>query len=135
MRRLMAIVFGIGILCASAFLYAATSDKGDKVLSASGAAPAARVTRMRAAGVVTEITDKALKIERKVKDTAETMEFVLDKPLFKIKVGDKVRVSYTTGEDKNVATKVVADVPQTPIKKAKDPEVKTVPALKAPAGK
>jgi autonomous glycyl radical cofactor GrcA len=90
---------------------------------------------MRAAGIVIEITDTALKIERKVKDKVETMEFTLEKPLVKIKAGDKVRVSYITREDLNVATRVEADVPQTAIKKAKNPEVKTAPAVTAPAGK
>ena len=133
MRRLMAIVLVIGSFCASAFLYAATSDRAEKAV-APGAA-AVRVTKMRAAGIVIEITAVTLKIERKVKDKAETMEFVLEKPLVKIKAGDKVRVSYITREDKNVATRVEADVPQTAIKKAKKPEVKTAPAVKMPAGK
>ncbi len=135
MRRLMAIVLIIGSIGASAFLYAATSDKAEKALSAPGAAPAVRVTGMRAAGIVTEITDTALKIERKVKDKVETMDFTLEKPLVKIKVGDKVRVSYITREDLNVATRVVADVPQTAIKKTKNPEVNPAPSVKAPAGK
>jgi len=55
--------------------------------------------------------------------------------LVNIKAGDKVRVSYITREDQNVATVVVADVPQTAIKKAKNPEVKPAPAVKAPANK
>lgn len=130
----MAIVLMVGIFCASAFLYAATSDRAEKALTAPGAA-AVRVTKMRAAGIVMEITDVTLKIERKVKDKAETMEFVLEKPLVKIKAGDKVRVSYITREDQNVATKVEADVPRTARKKAKNPEVKTAPAVTAPAVK
>ena len=133
MRRLMAIFLVIGIFCASAFLYAATLDQAGKAVSAPGSA--VRVTRMRAAGVVREMTDTALKIERKVKETVETMEFSLEKPLLKIKVGDKVRVSYITGEDKNVAVRVELDIPQTATKKAKNPEVKTAPAIKAPTGK
>jgi hypothetical protein len=131
----MAIVLIIGSIGASAFLYAAISDKAEKAMSAPGAAVAVRVTKMRAAGIVIEVTDVTLKIERKVKDKAETMEFALEKPSVNIKAGDKVRVSYITREDKNVATKVVADVPQTAIKKAKNPEVKPAPAGKAPAGK
>lgn len=135
MRRLMAIVLIIGSIGASAFLYAATSDKAENVVSAPGAPVVVRVTKMRAAGIVIEFTNVTLKIERKVKDKAETMEFVLEKPLVNIKAGDKVRVSYITREDQNVATVVVADVPQTAIKKAKNPEVKPAPAVKAPAGK
>ena len=135
MRRLMSIVLIIGIFCASAFLYAATSDRAEKASSAPGAPASVRVTKMRAAGKVIEITDVALKIERKVRDKVETMDFALETPLIKIKAGDKVRVSYITREDKNVATKVVADVPQTAIKKAKNPELKATPAVKPPAGK
>jgi hypothetical protein len=131
----MAIVLVIGIFCASAFLYAATSDKAEKAVSAPGSAAAVRVTKMRAAGLVIEVTDTALKIERKVKDKVEAMNFTLEKPLVKIKVGDKVRVSYITREDQNVATRVEADVPQTTIKKATNPEIKPAPAVKAPAGK
>jgi len=135
MRRLLAIIFVIGSLCASAFLYAATSDKTEKALPSPGAAAAARVTRMRAAGIVIEVTDRTLKIERKVKDKVETMDFALERPLVKIKAGDKVRVSYITREDQNVATRVEANLPQAVIKKAKSPDVKTAPAIKAPAGK
>ena len=135
MRRLMAMIFVMGTFCASAFLYAATSDKAEKTVSMPGAAAAVRVTKMRAAGLVIEVTDTALKIERKVKDKVEAMDFTLEKPLVKIKAGDKVRVSYITREDQNVATRVEADVPQTAIKKAKSPEVKAAPAIKAPAGK
>ena len=130
MRRLVTIFFIVGIFCASAFLYAAPSEKAEKALSAPGTTAAVRVTKMRAAGMVTEITDLTLKIERKVKDKAETMEFDLEKPLVNFKVGDKVRVSYVTREDKNVATKVVADIPQSAVKKAKSPEVKAVPGAK-----
>jgi hypothetical protein len=131
----MAIVLIIGSFGASAFLYAATSDKAEKTVSAPATAAVVRVTKMRAAGVVIEVTDVALKIERKVKDKAETMEFVLEKPVVNIKPGDKVRVSYITREDQNVATIVVADVPQTAIKKTKNQEVKPAPAVKPAAGK
>ena len=65
-----------------------------------------RITRMKAAGTVTEITDVTLKIERTVKDKMESMEFVLDKPIVKIMVGDKVLVSYVAKEGKNIATRV-----------------------------
>jgi hypothetical protein len=70
----------------------------------------ARVTRMKAAGTVTEISDTVLKIERTVKEKMEGMEFILDKPVAKIAVGDKVQVSYILKADKNVATKVTKTV-------------------------
>jgi hypothetical protein len=130
----MAIIIVIGIFCASAFLYAATAERAEKSLSAPGSAAAVRVTGMRAAGIVIEITDTTLKIERKVKDTVEAMEFALEKPWIKIKAGDKVRVSYITRGDQNVATKVVADLPPPATKRAINPEVKASPSVKAPTG-
>ena len=136
MRRLMALVISLGIFCASAFSSAAiTSGKVEKQSSAPGAAASVRITKMRAAGLVIEISDRALKIERKVKDKVENMEFALEKPLVKIKVGDKVRVSYTTKADQNIATKVMADIPQKVTKKPKTPEGKVVPAGLTPARK
>ena len=99
----------------------------DEIRQATGKKSTFKATRMRAAGVVTEISATILKIERKVKDKAETMEFALEKPLEKIKVGDKVRVSYiTTAENQNLATRVTANIPQKFIKKPKV-EGKTTP--------
>src|SRR3989304_9452301 len=104
MRRLMAVALGVSFFYVSAFLYSDTAMSADKAPAVTKAAPAVRVTRMRAAGIVTEISDTTLKIERKVKDKAETMEFALEKPLVKIRVTDKVKVSYITKEDRNIAT-------------------------------
>ena len=136
MRRLMIAALGIGFFCASPFLYSGflysdTAMSADKAPAVTKAAPAVRVTRMRAAGVVTEISDTTLKIERKVKDKVETMEFALEKPVAKIKAGDKVKVSYITKDDKNVAARVSADVSQKVVKKVKKPEEK---AAKGGAG-
>ncbi len=133
MRRLV-LFLGICFFCASANLYAAVLDQGAKVPSIPSG-NAVKVTKMRAAGVVMEISDTALKIERKIKDKAETMEFVLEKALNKIKVGNKVRVSYITREGKNVATKVTADVPNKAINKENRPATKAVPAISVPANK
>lgn len=132
MRRLMAIALGVGFFCASAFLYAATAVSIPK---ATKAAPVVRVTKMRAAGVVTEISDTALKIERKVKDKVETMEFALEKPAAKIKVGDKVKVSYETKDNKNVAARVTEDIPQKVVNKEKKAEKKAVKSGAVPAAK
>ena len=130
MRRLMAIALGVGFFCASAFSYAATTVNIPKAKKA-----VVRVTKMRAAGVVTEISDTALKIERKVKDKVETMEFVLEKPAAKIKVGDKVKVSYKTKDNKNVAAKVTEDIPRKVVKKRKKAGNKAVKGGAAPAAK
>jgi len=66
--------------------------------------PPPRETRMRATGVVKDMTAETLKIERTV--TSELMEFSLEKALDKIETGDKVTISYIRKEDKNIATRV-----------------------------
>lgn len=65
-----------------------------------------RETRMRATGKVIEISPEAIKIERNVKGTVETMDFPLVKPLDKIKVGDEVGVSYITKDNQNIAKRI-----------------------------
>ncbi len=135
MKRSMAVVLGIGFFCASAFFHSVPAGSADKAPTVTKAAHAARVTRMRAAGIVKEITDTTIKIERKVKDKVETMEFVLEKPVTKINVGDKVKVSYITKGDSNVAARVSEDVSQTVLKKGKKPDDKAVKDGAVPTGK
>jgi len=72
----------------------------------AAAAKADKITKMRAPGIILEISDTALKIERKIKDKVETMEFVLEKPV-KFKAGDRVRVTYVEKDGKMIATRVV----------------------------
>lgn len=130
MRRLFVMFLSLGLLFAAAVLSAsaATLDKEGKAPVAPASVLTAKVAKMRAGGVVIEISDTSLKIERKVKDKVETMEFLLEKPLSRIKVGQKVKVSYINGSDKNVATKVTADIPQAAVKKATGTGIKTPPA-------
>lgn len=128
MRRLLTMVLSLVLLCATVSIYAAAPDKGVTAAVAPLSALTAKMAKMRAAGVVTEISDTSLKIERKVKDKVETMEFRLEKPLNRINVGQKVKVSYINSEDKNVATKVTVDIPRKLNKKAKSPEFKVSPA-------
>lgn len=127
MRRLLTMVLSLVLLCATVPIYAAAPDKSVTAAVAPLSPLTAKMAKMRAAGVVTEISDTSLKIERKVKDKVETMEFRLEKPLNRINVGQKVKVSYINSEDKNVATKVTVDIPRKLNKKAKSPEIK-VPA-------
>ena len=61
---------------------------------------------MRATGKVIEISPEAIKIERNVKGTVETMDFSLVKPLDKIKVGDEVGVSYIAKDNQNIAKRI-----------------------------
>jgi hypothetical protein len=96
MKRLMV------VLLAVAFLFAGTAFAAEKAK-----APAApKAAKMTAVGTVLEISDKALKLDRKGKEKSEVMDFALDKPAADVKAGDKVTVHYTVKDGKNVATKV-----------------------------
>lgn len=89
-----------------------------------------RETRMRATGKVIEISPEAIKIERNVKGTVETMDFPLVKPLDKIKVGDEVGVSYITKDNQNIAKRISKVT-----KKKVTPPKGTKPAVNVPPGK
>ena len=89
-----------------------------------------RETRMRATGKVIEISPEAIKIERNVKGTVETMGFSLVKPLDKIKVGDEVGVSYITKDNQNIAKRISKVT-----KKKVIPPKGANPAVNVPPGK
>lgn len=57
-------------------------------------------------GVVKGLSDTTILVERAVKEKAELVEFVLDRPTEKIEVGDKVRVSFIKKEGKYNAVRV-----------------------------
>jgi hypothetical protein len=63
-------------------------------------------TKVSITGVVKNISSTALSVERTVRGETEIMEFVLDKPVEKINIGDKVKVNYLKKEGKNIATRV-----------------------------
>ena len=127
MRRWMLIAAGL------VFLLFAWAFAADPPVSKApvAAAKADKITKMRAPGTILEISDSALKIERKIKDKVETMEFVLEKPV-KFKAGDRVRVSYVERDGKMIATRVVKAV-NIPVKKPA--AVNPMPATGAPAAK
>lgn len=139
MRRFMFFLAGLFLLfCAG--VYAAervTTPAPAKAVSAGP--PAGKITKMRAPGTILEITDSTLIIERKVKDNAETMDFILDKPM-KFKVGDKVRVTYVEDKGQRIVTNIIklSDLkqkkPAIPGKEIK-PAGSAVPAGPAPAAK
>ena len=93
------------ILCAWAFAAEQVATPAPAPAAPSGAVRA-KITKMRAPGIILEITDSKLKIERKVKDDVELMEFVLEKPV-KFKVGDKVRISYVDNNGRRIVTRIV----------------------------
>lgn len=124
------------------FAWAFAADQPVSTAPAAVPSQTAKITRMRAPGTVLEISDVVLKIERKIKDRVETMEFVLEKPV-KFKVGDRVRVSYVEKDGKMIATRVVNVKPvilpskktAKSIKEAKPAGGNTVPASVEPAAK
>jgi len=89
---------------------------------------AAKVTTMKTAGVLTEITEQTIKIERAFKDKKEIMEFGLERPLEGLAVGDKVSVNYLEKGGRFVAFKVAK------MEEKKIPPRKT-PVSGKPAGK
>lgn len=64
-------------------------------------------TRVYITGVVTEVSNTMIMVERTVKGKTETVGFFLDKPLERIRVGEKVRVSYIKRGDRYVAIRVI----------------------------
>jgi len=135
MKRLLVFVVGLSFLfCASAFAV-------DQPVPAAKPEPAkaavVKVAKMQATGKVLEVTDVLLKIEKMVKGKAETKEFVLEKPVAKIKAGDKVTVVYVEKEGKMVAMKVAkAKAAKKPVKAAPaKPEAKPAAPEAPPATK
>ena len=88
-------------------------------------------TKVSITGVVKNISGTALSVERTVRGETEIMEFVLDKPVEKINVGDKVKVNYLKKEGKNIATRVTPVVARkigkkaSPLKETKSSPVET----------
>jgi len=76
-----------------------------------------RGTHVSFTGIVKAISDTTLMVERTVRDKAETLEFALDKPVEKIKIGDKVKVSFVKKEGKYIAAHVTLVVNKKIIKK------------------
>lgn len=72
------------------------------LISCGSAFAAEKVPVMNAAGKVLEISGTSLKIERSVKGETEVMEFVLEKPLNAVAVGEHFKVSYRQTGMKNV---------------------------------
>ncbi|HVO67491.1 MAG TPA: hypothetical protein VMT12_13525 [Syntrophales bacterium] len=91
-------------------------------------------TRVSITGVVKEISDTMITVERTVKESTETMQFILDKPVEKINVGDKVRVIYIKKDEKHIAIKVSPVVAKKILKKTYPlKETKPLPAEVPPS--
>jgi len=154
MKRLMVLVVGLVFLITTvAFAADKPAPAAPKAAPAKAApaapakvAPAApapekavvpapvKAAKMKASGVVTEVTDAMLKIDVKVKGKVEAKEFALEKPA-KVKAGDKVTVSYVEKDGKMVATKVAKAVAKKKAPPKKAAEKAATPPVAAPPAK
>jgi hypothetical protein len=74
-------------------------------------------TKVSITGVVKDISDTMILVERTVRGKTETVEFALDKPVEKINIGDKVKVNYLKKDGKNIAIRVTPVVVRKIIRK------------------
>jgi hypothetical protein len=135
MKYLMFILTGLFLFFCAGVFAAERAVTPVPAQGVSAGTAAAKITKMRAPGTILEVTDSTLIIERKVKDSVETMTFILEKPI-KFKAGDNVRVTYVEDKGKRIVTNIVklSDLKQ---KKPARPEkeIKPAPASAAPAAK
>ncbi|MEN6374927.1 MAG: hypothetical protein ABFD75_09125 [Smithella sp.] len=107
----------LAYLTCAAFLLSAIAFAAEKPASSTVAADPGKignvkVAKMNARGKVVEITDKTIKIERKVKNDVEIMEFILDKPVENIVVNDAVKIVYVEKDGSLMASRVVKIIPK-----------------------
>jgi hypothetical protein len=91
-----------------------------------------RVPEMSTAGKVMEVTATILKIERTLKGEAETMEFLLEKPLTNITAGNQIKVSYREKNGRNILIRV-APAKMTAVQKPKKDAPKAAKPIEAKA--
>ena len=137
MKRLLVLVASF-IFVFSAYMSAAegpsaTSAKSEPPKSVTVKPP--KETRVSITGIVKDISDTMLTVERTVKGKTEFMVFILEKPVEKIKVGDKVRVSYIKKGDKHIATRVTPFNVKIIKKATPSKEMKASPSAEGPAKK
>ena len=65
-----------------------------------------KAPKMNARGKVVEISDTAIKIERRIKGNIEVMEFSLENPAQNITVNDSVKIDYSVKDGKLTASRV-----------------------------
>ena len=136
MKHLIVLVaFFILIFSSSAFAVEGAPTVPAKAETSKAVTPKLpKETRVSITGVVKEISDTMVMVERTVKGNTETMQFVLDKPVGQINPGDKVRVSYIKKDDKLIAIRVNRVVAKKIIKKASpSKEIKPLPAEALPS--
>jgi len=144
MRGLLRMKHLIVLVACFVFIFSACAFAADGTsISPAKAEPSKAVTSkppkepgVSITGVVKEISDTMIMVERTVKGNTETIKFVLDKPIEQINAGDKVMVSYIKRDDKHIATMVTPVIAKRIIKKTSPlKEIKPLPAEAPPSPK
>lgn len=95
---------------------------GDQTLKGiPGSEPAHKIVKMKVTGRIVDITATTLKLEHTVKEPTETLEFDLEIPITKFKIGDKVVVWYIIKNKKKVLKEIR---PQRVFKEKKAPNIR-----------
>jgi hypothetical protein len=111
MKKVLVYIAGTALLL-SAIAFAADEPASNVSKTEAVKTNPIRIAKMNAKGKVIEISEKAIKIERAVRDKVETMEFILDKPTEKIAVNDAVKIAYIEKDGQLLATRVVKALPK-----------------------
>ncbi|HOG11697.1 MAG: hypothetical protein PHW80_08470 [Smithellaceae bacterium] len=96
------LVCAIGLV----FLLAVFAFAAEKPGAHSAQKVVSKTATMNARGKVVEISDKAVRIERSIKGSAEIMEFALENPAPGIAVNDFVKIDYTIKDGKMTASRI-----------------------------
>ena len=108
MKCLMVVIVGFifvfNALMSTAAGPSATPSKSEQSRTVTVKPP--KETRVSITGIVRDVSDTVLMVERTVKGKTEYMGFILEKPVENIKFGDKVRVSYIKKGERYIAIKV-----------------------------
>ena len=111
MKKALVYTVGAAVLL-SAIAFAADKPASNAAKADPAKANTVKIAKMNATGKVIEISEKAIIIERTVKDKVETMTFVLDKPADNIAVSDAVKISYIEKDGTLVASRVAKANPR-----------------------
>jgi hypothetical protein len=116
MSKVLGYMVSVALLL-SALAFAADKPVNDSSKTNPVKANVVKTAKMNATGRVIEISDSSIIIERTVKDHAETMEFVLDKPAENIAVNDYVKIAYVEKDGQLLTSQVIKTKPKKTQKK------------------
>lgn len=111
MKKVLLYMAG-AVFLLSAIAFAADKPASNAAKTTPVKVSPVRIAKMNATGKVIEISDKAIKIERTVKNNVETMEFILDKPVENLAVNDAVKIAYIEKDGNLLASRVAKIAPK-----------------------